>query len=93
MSKSILGHICFGTGAAYAVMRNIGSNLTVDIPVDKIKEDLKAGISETNAAIEDRRLTRLAESQIREQLNESAKEQHQQIVEIVKQELLKQQSK
>ena len=82
----------FYLGAGTACVKNMFSNLVIDIPVDKIKEDLKSGISETNAAIEDRRLTRLAESQIRQQLRESAEEQHKQIVEIVKQELLKQQS-
>jgi hypothetical protein len=83
----------FYLGAGTACVKNVFSNLVIDIPVDKIKDDLKAGISETNVAIEDRRLTRLAESHIRQQLQESADEQHQQIVEIVKQELANQQTK
>ena len=59
---------------AQLALKNVFSNLVIDIPVDKIKEDIKSGISETNVAIEDRRLTRLAETQIREQMQDAADE-------------------
>ena len=83
----------FYLGAGTACVKNMFSNLVIDIPVDKIKEDIKSGISETNVAIEDRRLTRLAETHIREQMQDAAEKERQQIIEIVKQELANQQSK
>lgn len=83
----------FYLGAGTACVKNVFSNLVIDIPIDKIKEDIKSGISETNVAIEDRRLTRLAEAHIREQMQDAAEKERQQIIEIVKQELANQQSK